>query len=56
MPLTNVQIQKIPSISVSFRKCHRTNDFVSKMSSPFEFRPSRAVKYTIHPIALNGAG
>lgn len=54
MPLTNTQIQEMPSTNASSMKCHRTSDFVPKISSPLRFRPSLAVKYTVHPITLNG--
>ncbi len=55
MPLTSVQVPEMPSTSVSFKKCHRTNDFVPKMPSPLGFRSFYAVKYTVHLIELNGA-
>ena len=44
MPLTSVQILKIPLISVSSKKCHRTNDFVPKILSPLGLHPFCAVK------------
>ncbi len=55
MPLTSVQVPEMPSISVSSKKYHRTNDFVPKMLSSLGFRPFCVVKYTVHPIELNGA-
>lgn len=44
MSLTSVQIQEMPTTSVSSKKCHRTNDFVPKIPSLLGFCPFHAVK------------
>lgn len=51
---TNTQIKEMLSTSVSSIKYYHISDFVQKISSPLEFRPSRVVKCIVYPIALNG--
>lgn len=44
MLLISIQIPEIPLTSISFKKCHLTNDFVPKIPSPLGFHSFHGVK------------